>query len=182
MNRSERSRRSRAATVVVVLGSTVAGALSSSAAEPPRTTAAIPASPPRATTPSKEALVTGWATTIVRMPPARRGDVALARAIPGEPREPHALAGDASFYWQFTMTASGEAYDPRSMTAAHRTLPFGTRVRVTNMSNGKTAIVRINNRGPFKAGRVIDLSEAAADAIDMRKRGIVPVRLEVLTP
>jgi len=66
------------------------------------------------------------------------------------------------------------------MTAAHRTLPFGTRVRVTNLNNGRQCVVRINNRGPFTKGRVIDLSVAAARAIDAYDAGIVPVRLEVV--
>jgi rare lipoprotein A len=121
--------------------------------------------------------MTGWATSVVRLPvpEAPRGGI---RAATGD----HALEGIASFYWQFAMTASGERYDPQSLTAAHKTLPFGTRVRVTNLANGRETVVRINNRGPYKPGRVIDLSEAAADAIDMRTRGIVPVRLEVVEP
>lgn len=123
----------------------------------------------------RPAPTTGWATSVVRLPvpePPRGG----IRPATGD----HALEGIASFYWQFAMTASGERYDPQSLTAAHKTLPFGTRVRVTNLANGRETVVRINNRGPYKAGRVIDLSEAAADAIDMRARGIVPVRLEVV--
>ena len=112
-----------------------------------------------------------WATSIQRSaPPAR----------PASPTGPHDLEGIASYYWQFPMTASGEPYDPHSLTAAHRTLPFGTRVRVTNVVNGRQVVVRINNRGPYKPGRVIDLSVAAAEAIDMRARGIVDVRLELV--
>jgi rare lipoprotein A len=127
--------------------------------------------------PSPPSLITGWATSVVRLPVPEppRGDI---RAATGD----HALEGIASFYWQFAMTASGERYDPQSLTAAHKTLPFGTRVRVTNLANGRATVVRINNRGPYRPGRVIDLSEAAADAIDMRARGIVPVRLEVVEP
>ncbi len=92
----------------------------------------------------------------------------------------HALNGIASFYWQGQMTASGEAFDKRAMTAAHPTLPFGTLVAVTNLRNGKRTVVRINDRGPFKPGRVIDLSEAAAEILDMQARGLVPVELEVV--
>ena len=77
-------------------------------------------------------------------------------------------------------TASGETYNKRSMTAAHRFLPFGTRVKVTNLRNGKSVIVRINNRGPYSKGRIIDLSEAAAEKLDMIEAGVVPVRLERL--
>ena len=77
-------------------------------------------------------------------------------------------------------TASGETYDKRSMTAAHRSLPFGTRVRVTNLRNGRSVVVRINNRGPYGKGRIIDLSEAAAEKLDMIEAGVVPVRVERL--
>jgi rare lipoprotein A len=77
-------------------------------------------------------------------------------------------------------TASGERFNKNAMTAAHKTLPFGTRVRVTNLKNGKSVIVRINDRGPYAAGRVIDLSEAAAREIDMIDAGVAPVSLERL--
>lgn len=92
----------------------------------------------------------------------------------------HALTGLASFYGQGQMTASGEAFDKSAMTAAHRTLPFNTRVRVTNPRNKRSIIVRINDRGPFKPGRVIDLSDAAAAELGMRHLGLAPVVLEVL--
>ncbi|MFI5782952.1 septal ring lytic transglycosylase RlpA family protein [Nocardia sp. NPDC051570] len=77
-------------------------------------------------------------------------------------------------------TASGEVCDPTGMTAAHPTLPFGTTVRVTNRDNGLTAEVRINDRGPFVAGRIIDLIEAAARQIDMIDAGVVPVQVDVI--
>ena len=77
-------------------------------------------------------------------------------------------------------TASGERFDKNAMTAAHRTLPLGTRVRVTNKKNGRTVEVRINDRGPYGRGRVIDLSEAAAKRLDMIDAGVVPVRIEVV--
>src|SRR5262249_60272087 len=77
-------------------------------------------------------------------------------------------------------TASGEIFDMRDMTAAHRTLPFGTRLRVTNMDNGRRAIVRVNDRGPFVEGRVIDLSLGAARELRMIGSGVGPVRLEIL--
>jgi rare lipoprotein A (peptidoglycan hydrolase) len=78
-------------------------------------------------------------------------------------------------------TASGERFDKDGMTAAHRTLPFGTRVRVTNDNNRLSVVVRINDRGPFGRGRVIDLSRAAADKLDMLGAGVVPVTVEVLS-
>jgi rare lipoprotein A len=79
-------------------------------------------------------------------------------------------------------TASGELFDPKALTAAHPTLPFGTWVRITNKNNGKQVTVRINDRGPFVANRSIDLSQAAAERLDMGKTGIIPVTLEVLPP
>lgn len=92
----------------------------------------------------------------------------------------HRLEGLASFYWQGQSTASGERFDPRQMTAAHPTLPFNSLVRVLNPANGRSVVVRINDRGPFKPGRIIDLAEAAADQIGMRQAGIARVKLEVL--
>jgi rare lipoprotein A (peptidoglycan hydrolase) len=93
----------------------------------------------------------------------------------------HALDGIASYYWQDQMTASGEVFDKRAMTAAHPTLPFGTLVAVTNLRNGKKTVVRINDRGPFKPGRIIDVSEAAAEILEMQARGLAPVKLEVVS-
>ena len=77
-------------------------------------------------------------------------------------------------------TASGEAFSPAKLTAAHRTFPFGTMVRVTNIGNGRTVIVRINDRGPFSKGRSIDLTPAAAR--ELRFSGLTPVTLEVVNP
>ena len=91
--------------------------------------------------------------------------------------------GLASYYadkYQGHKTANGETFDTAKLTAAHRTLPFGTRVRVTNLDNGKSVDVRINDRGPFVAGRVIDLSPAAARKLDMLRAGVVRVKLDVL--
>jgi rare lipoprotein A len=91
--------------------------------------------------------------------------------------------GIASYYygrWIGRKTANGEIYRASDVTAAHRTLPFNTMVRVTNQRNGKSVIVRINNRGPYIRGRIIDLSLEAARTIDMTKAGIVPVKVEVL--
>jgi rare lipoprotein A len=87
------------------------------------------------------------------------------------------LFGIASVYSD-QITASGERMDPNAMTAAHRSLPFNTKVRVTNQHNGRSAVVRINDRGPYVAGRVIDLSPAAANILAMD--GIAPVSLDVV--
>ena len=92
--------------------------------------------------------------------------------------------GNASWYgipFHGRHASNGEVYDMNKLTAAHRTLPFDTKVRVTNLSNGKSTIVRITDRGPFVEGRIIDLSMAAAREIDSIGPGVVPVRLEILT-
>ena len=92
----------------------------------------------------------------------------------------HALTGIASYYWQPQRVASGGWFNPKAMTAAHKTLPFGTRVRVTHARNGRSVDVTINDRGPYIAGRIIDLSSAAAGVIGMKGSGIAQVRVEVL--
>jgi rare lipoprotein A len=84
--------------------------------------------------------------------------------------------GLASFYGNGSETASGERFNADELTAAHRTLPFGTRVRVTNHSNGRSVVVRINDRGPFVTGRIIDVTPAAAHALGMS--GLAPVTVE----
>jgi len=87
--------------------------------------------------------------------------------------------GIASFYKYEAKTASGEQFNPQELTAAHRTLPFGTRLRVTNVATGQSVTVRVNDRGPFIPGRVVDVSRSAAEAIGMVDRGIAKVKLEV---
>lgn len=86
--------------------------------------------------------------------------------------------GMASYYWQPQRVASGGMFNPNALTAAHRTYPFGTRVRVTNVRNGLSVVVTINDRGPFVRGRIIDLSLAAARAIQMTRSGVAPVTVE----
>lgn len=92
-------------------------------------------------------------------------------------------SGLASWYgtdFHGKLTSNKEIYNMHDLTAAHKTLPFGTHVMVTNLNNGKSITVRINDRGPFVKGRVIDLSYAAAKALDMIGPGVVPVRIEVI--
>jgi rare lipoprotein A len=91
--------------------------------------------------------------------------------------------GMASYYaeeFNGRKTSNGEVYDMNRLTAAHRTLPFNTRVKVTNTLSGRAVVVRINDRGPFKDDRIIDLSLAAAKEIELIGSGTAPVRLEVL--
>jgi len=137
--------------------------------------------------PHPQATVTGWQTAVAtEQPPATPVTTASLARGPEPVRKPdvtghsHAMFGIASYYWQAQATSSGETFDRNGFTAAHRTLPFNTRVRVTNIGNGKSVVVRINDRGPFKPGRVIDLSEAAAKAIAMTGQGLAQVRVEVL--
>lgn len=96
----------------------------------------------------------------------------------------HATSGMASWYggkFHGRLTANGERYNKNGISAAHKTLPFGTRVRVRNLNNGRTIEVRINDRGPFVKGRIIDLSKGAAKKIDMIQDGVVPVELTILS-
>lgn len=91
--------------------------------------------------------------------------------------------GQASYYsdaYQGELTANGERYDRNAMTAAHPSLPFGTQVRVTNLDNGREVSVRINDRGPFTSGRIIDLSYQAAKQLGMIRSGTAPVTVEVI--
>ncbi|WP_245927570.1 septal ring lytic transglycosylase RlpA family protein [Aphanothece hegewaldii] len=91
--------------------------------------------------------------------------------------------GMASWYgpgFHGRRTANGESFNQHGMTAAHRTLPIGTRVKVTNLNNGRSVVVRINDRGPFSGGRIIDLSKGAARLIGVMQSGVAPVLLEVL--
>ena len=95
-----------------------------------------------------------------------------------------ALSGQASWYGHphhGRRTSSGEIYDMNKLTAAHRTLPLGTRVLVTNLDNGRTVEVRINDRGPFRRNRVLDLSYAAARQLGMVGEGVIPVTLKIVT-
>ncbi|TBU89499.1 septal ring lytic transglycosylase RlpA family protein [Phytopseudomonas dryadis] len=91
--------------------------------------------------------------------------------------------GKASYYGKAhhgNKTASGERFDQNALTAAHRTLPFGTRVKVTNLNNNRSVVLRINDRGPFTRGRIIDVSYKAAEALGMLRAGVAPVRVESL--
>ena len=110
--------------------------------------------------------------------------VLLGACAPGFSRVPNAVEGVASWYgpgFDGRQTASGEIFDTSKLTAAHQTLPFDTLVRVTNLGNGLVVVVRVNDRGPFVGGRVIDLSHAAAERLDMVGSGTARVRLELLS-
>jgi len=124
-------------------------------------------------------------------PPTPRGEGTSDTAKPEETRPTHntsgrillTLEGVASYYaddYHGKQTSNGEVFNMNDLTAAHRTFPFGTKVRVTNLENKKSVVVRVNDRGPFKEGRIIDLSLAAAKELDIIKMGTAKVKLEVL--
>src|SRR5262245_43540762 len=116
----------------------------------------------------------------------RRVAYAAKRHVPGN-RSPFVSrqassgsSGVASYYSQGNRTASGERFNPNELTAAHRTLPFGTKLRVTNLSNGQSVTVRVNDRGPFVPGRVVDVSHSAAQSLGMVGQGVAKVKLDVV--
>jgi rare lipoprotein A len=108
----------------------------------------------------------------------------MAAAAKPQPRESLSSSGGevgvASYYWQPQALASGGRFNPEAMTAAHKTLPFGTRVRVTRLDNGNSVDVTINDRGPYISGRIIDLSRRAARDIGMTGQGVSRVRVNVV--
>jgi rare lipoprotein A len=109
---------------------------------------------------------------------------ACASPRPQAPDGVGAEVGIASWYgpgFHGRTTASGQRYDMYAMTAAHKTLPFGTRVRVTNLENRRAVVLTITDRGPFVAGRIVDVSKRAAQALGFERQGKVKVSLEVLS-
>jgi rare lipoprotein A len=103
-----------------------------------------------------------------------------SKSLASDGHKPAGMRGMASYYWQPQALASGGRFNPNGLTAAHKTLPFGTRVRVTHLGNGRSVEVKINDRGPYVAGRIIDLSKAAAGVIGMTAQGVARVAVEIL--
>jgi rare lipoprotein A len=122
---------------------------------------------------------------ITTIPSSPETDEALPLAPIPAPSQPTLVeTGLGSWYgrrFHGKLTASGEVFDPEKFTAAHRTLPWGSRVKVTNLTNGKSVEVRINDRGPFGKGRIIDVSRAAAKVLGIVQSGITTVRVERLS-
>ena len=142
---------------------------------------------PEATAASTIALPPPATTTPEVLPPATFETPAprVGDNPPPEPDASEVQRGIASFYASYfhgRTTASGELYDEGELSAAHRTLPFGTRVRVTNLHNQRQLVLTITDRGPFVRGRVIDLSREAARRLGFLDRGTIPVEVEVLSP
>src|SRR5262249_23235736 len=102
------------------------------------------------------------------------------KSVDGDRHKPGGMQGMASYYSEPQALASGGRFNPNGLTAAHKTLPFGTRVRVTHLGNGRSVEVKINDRGPYVAGRIIDLSRAAANVIGMTAQGVARVGVEIL--
>jgi rare lipoprotein A len=129
------------------------------------------------------ALIATMLAACVRSPviPHKYGSLAVHRQTLLKPSEPFkSKYGLASFYSEGSATASGEKFDGRQLTAAHRTLPFGTQLRVTNLNNGRSLTVRINDRGPFVRGRDVDVSYSAAQMLGITEQGVAKVKLEVV--
>ena len=141
-----------------------------------------------------------WLPTIVKRP---RGVFAKTDALPqsasANPASPPAIekrhrgetlttgslphgtsVGVASFYTEGARTANGERLNPNALTAAHPSLPFGTRLRITSVASGRSVIVRVNDRGPFIKGRAVDVSYSAAKELGMTERGVAKVKMEVV--
>ncbi|WNM41833.1 septal ring lytic transglycosylase RlpA family protein [Micromonospora halotolerans] len=184
--------------VVLAIGGTV-GAVQLTSAEPAATPAAVEALPstlaPSSASPSASPSVSPSLTpspkatpspTATRTQAASRSKTRTASPKPTAKKTTAAAkvvdsgSCGASFYDEGQMTANGETFNPDALTAAHKTLPFNTKVRVTNPANGKSVVVRINDRGPFVAGRCLDLSRAAFAAIASTDLGELTVRYEVL--
>jgi len=124
------------------------------------------------------------ATALPAVPVASATPALLAPQKPAEAKAAHRLHGIASWYggvFNGRQTASGEVFDMNAMTACHPTLPFGSMVRVVNLKNKRSVVVRITDRGYLYGGRVIDLSYGAAEKLAMTKSGLASVRLEVLS-
>lgn len=166
------------ALALLLSGSTLAPAISE------RTLAATRESSPQDQGSSTEIAIREVESAPTPAEPALRpAPQPIAPVPPPAPRPILLGTGQASWYgpgFYGNRTANGEVFRPGTMTAAHRTLPFGTRVRVTNLNNGRVAVVRINDRGPFHGNRVIDLGHGAAKELGVLSSGVARVKLEVL--
>jgi rare lipoprotein A len=110
---------------------------------------------------------------------AHRATARLARFLASQ-QSPRDFSGIASYYWEGSRVATGARFNPDGLTAAHRTLPFGTQLRVTDMISNRSVVVTVNDRGPFVAGRVLDLSRGAARVLGMTDRGVTRIKASVM--
>jgi rare lipoprotein A len=146
------------------------------AAKPRAARASIPKTAKNADRPAK-VRTASYDAPAARRSSSRSGIATPARALskPIYGGGSGSESGVASYYWQPQALASGGRFNPNAMTAAHKTLPFGTKVRVTDKSSGRSVVVTINDRGPYIRGRIIDLSKAAAGSLGITGRGVAPV-------
>jgi rare lipoprotein A len=164
--------------IVVLAGATLAGCVQHTVTERSASLGVSPQASPAQAAPQRRASVAhhrrvAAASRRKHTPFAARPAVAKPAATTDR------SVGIASFYKYGSKTASGERFNPSELTAAHRTLPFGTRLRVTNVATGQSVTVRVNDRGPFIPGRVVDVSHSAAEVLGMVDRGITKVKLEL---
>jgi rare lipoprotein A len=163
--------------VLTLAGATLAGCAQQTVTERLTSQGVSPQASPAQAAPQRRASVAHHRRVAAA---SRKHASLIARPAAAKPEaSTDGSVGIASFYKYDTKTASGEQFDPSKLTAAHRTLPFGTRLRVTNVATGQSVTVRINDRGPFIPGRVVDVSHSAAEALGMIDRGITKVKLEV---
>jgi peptidoglycan lytic transglycosylase len=163
--------------VLALAGAMLAGCAQHTVTERSASLDVSPQASPAQVTPQRQALVAHHRR--VAAAPRKHTPFAARPAAAKLAALTDSSVGIASFYKYEAKTASGEQFNPRELTAAHRTLPFGTRLRVTNVATGQSVTVRVNDRGPFVPGRVVDVSHSAAEAIGMVDRGIAKVKLEV---
>jgi rare lipoprotein A len=133
----------------------------------------------RLSPPTRQADV-GFRPQVQRAERAPESVVRVRHAELSPPAARSASSGLASYYSEGQKTASGERFDPSELTAAHPSLPFGTRLNVTNVKTGRSVVVRVNDRGPFVGGRVVDVSYSAAQALGMVNSGVAPVKVNVV--
>jgi rare lipoprotein A len=171
---------------LVILGLAMTQCLDFAAAEPQASDIPAPKGKPARRPPAPRAAVTpvrpgAVEGSVVEGPAAEEESPVQASPPPAKTRAAPGACSDgkkviSTYYWEGRRTASGERFDPQGMTAAHRTLPFGTRLTVSNPLTGKSVIVVINDRGPFVSGVGLDLSLGAAQALGMRGTGAVCIQ------
>ncbi|MFI0449077.1 septal ring lytic transglycosylase RlpA family protein [Actinomadura sp. 6N118] len=193
-SRGKHRPKTRFRTLLIAFGVAVAvlatgswAALASTSGGTPRSTQAAPATPPSFAPQADPPRETPGRTSrggAREAAPTPKPKAVKPSAKPKARKSPFKVIGsgscEASYYWESQPTASGERFDPSELTAAHKTLPMDSKVRVTNKNNGKAVVVRINDRGPYVGGRCLDLSKAAMAEVGGTGSGVIPVRYQVL--
>jgi rare lipoprotein A len=171
-----------AATAWILAGSGSKSRAAASQAEADLSTRTTSATPAQSATPSASPSAAPSATPTTATPTLRPKAAATPKKKKATAAYRVVRTGtcEASFYGEGQQTASGESFNPSALTAANKTMPFGTKVRVTNKANGESVIVRINDRGPYAGGRCLDLSTAAMRAVGGLSAGVIDAKYEVL--